>query len=115
MPISFCWKKLDILGIKINYLPSRAPFSLALPTPGLSHPGSPQPIEPGSPSQKLSNEQLLKAMEDKEVFYEAYVKLTNRAIELYAKAGRRKFALKLHGSLAALDLCVGSPSAFIFL
>lgn len=54
-------------------------------------------------------------MEDKEVFYEAYVKLTNRAIELYAKAGRRKFALKLHGSLAALDLCVGSPSAFIFL
>ena len=31
--------------------------------------------------------------------------ITNRAIDLYAKGGRRKFALKLHGTLAALDVC----------
>jgi hypothetical protein len=34
------------------------------------------------------------------------VGLTNRAIDMYVKAGRRKFALKLHGSLAALDVYV---------
>lgn len=43
---------------------------------------------------------------DKEAFLEAYVSLTNRAIELYANAGRRKFALRMHGSLAALDVYV---------
>jgi hypothetical protein len=35
-----------------------------------------------------------------------YTKLTNRAIDAYVKAGRRKFAVKLHGSLAALDVFV---------
>jgi hypothetical protein len=35
-----------------------------------------------------------------------YVKMTNRAIDAYVKAGRRKFALRLHGSLAALDVLV---------
>lgn len=104
--------QLDIMGIRIHYLPEHPPFSLALPTPDLSHPGSPQPIEPVPPTQKLTNEQLLRAIEDKEFFYETYVKLTNRAIELYAKAGRRKFALKLHGSLAALDLFVFLGSLF---
>jgi len=38
--------------------------------------------------------------------YDIYVKLTNRAIDAYVKAGRRKFALRLHGSLAALDVLV---------
>jgi hypothetical protein len=39
-------------------------------------------------------------------FYDIYVKLTNRAIDTYVKAGRRKFALRLHGSLAAMDVLV---------
>lgn len=39
-------------------------------------------------------------------FYDIYVKLTNRAIDAYVKAGRRKFALRLHGSLAAVDVLV---------
>ena len=39
-------------------------------------------------------------------FYDIYVKLTNRAIDAYVKAGRRKFALRLHGSLAAMDVLV---------
>lgn len=45
-------------------------------------------------------------MADADTFYDLYLGLTNRAIELYAKGNRRKFALKLHGSLAALDLYV---------
>ena len=55
---------------------------------------------------KISQPELLTALEDKEAFYSLYVGLTNRAIDLYAKAGRGKFALKLHGCLAALDVYV---------
>lgn len=47
---------------------------------------------------------MLKALDDREAFYSTYIKITNRAIELYAAGGRRKFALKMHGSLAALDV-----------
>ena len=46
------------------------------------------------------------SLQDKEIFYENYVNLTNRAIGLYQGAGRRKFALRLHADLAALDLYV---------
>jgi hypothetical protein len=59
---------------------------------------------------KISNLDILSSLDNKENFYELYVGTTNRAIDMYAKAARRKFALKLHGSLAALDVCVYSPS-----
>jgi hypothetical protein len=55
---------------------------------------------------KISRIELLSALEDRDAFYDLYVSVTNRAIDLCAKAGRRKFALKLHGSLAALDMYV---------
>ena len=55
---------------------------------------------------KISRIELLSALEYKEGFYDLYITVTNRAIDLYAKASRRKFAIKMHGSLAALDLCV---------
>jgi hypothetical protein len=54
----------------------------------------------------ISNKDLLGAIQDREVFYKLYIDITNRAISMYTKAGRRKSALKLHGSLAALDLYV---------
>ena len=38
------------------------------------------------------------------VFYDLYVNLTNRTIDAYAKGNRRKFAVMLHGKLAALDV-----------
>lgn len=63
----------------------------------------PQPKNMQS-SQKISRAELIASLNDKEAFHELYVQITNRAIELYAKAGRRKFALKLHGDLAALDV-----------
>ena len=53
---------------------------------------------------QISKAELLTGLEDKDAFYDTYIKTTNRAIELYASAGRRKFALKMHGSLAALDV-----------
>ena len=45
-------------------------------------------------------------MGDTATFHEQYIRLTNKTIDLYVKAGRRKFALKLHARLAALDVCV---------
>ena len=59
-------------------------------------------------SRIISNLELLKCLGDQTTYYDLYIKLTNRAIETYVKAGRRKFALRLHGSLAALDVLVGT-------
>lgn len=55
-------------------------------------------------SRTISQPELLSCLQDKAAFYDLYIGLTNRAIETYRKASRRKFALKLHGSLAALDV-----------
>ena len=57
-------------------------------------------------SQVISNPELLECLGNQTAFYDLYIKLTNRAIDAYVKAGRRKFAVKLHGSLAALDVLV---------
>ncbi|KAK0450746.1 hypothetical protein EV421DRAFT_2050577 [Armillaria borealis] len=94
--------QLDTLGMKSQHLPCRPPFS------GVSD--ASVKLSETSSSQTISNDHLLKALEDKEVFYDLYINITNRAIDMYAKAGRRKFALKLHGSLAALDVHRGRLS-----
>jgi hypothetical protein len=52
----------------------------------------------------VSRPEIVSAIADKDVFYDLYVNITKRAIDLYAKAGRRQFALKLHATLAALDV-----------
>ena len=80
----------------MEYLPSRPPFSNALPTNRKS--------SAGKNLDKISRGDLKSALQDKDAFFELYVGLTNKAIELYAGAGRRKFALRMHGSLAALDV-----------
>lgn len=81
-------------------MPCQPPFSDALPKNRLEK-------NPEASSESLgtiSKADLQTALQDKEAFYELYLGLTNRAIELYANAGRRKFALRMHGSLAALDV-----------
>ncbi|KAH9180489.1 trafficking protein particle complex subunit 10 [Lactarius sanguifluus] len=90
--------QLDVLGIGSGFLPSKPPFSMSLP----SVPVAPQ--EARRESRIISNSELLKCLGDRTAYYDLYIKLTNRAIEAYVKAGRRKFALRLHGSLAALDV-----------
>lgn len=65
-------------------------------------PSSPLP-EKRSSSQRISKYEIMLAIGDSEAFYDLYCSISNRAIDLYVKAGRRKFALKLHGCLAALD------------
>ena len=50
------------------------------------------------------NETLNTAFSNRQAFYGLYTGITNRAIDFYAKSGRRKFALKLHGTLSALEV-----------
>ncbi|GJE95190.1 trafficking protein particle complex subunit 10 [Phanerochaete sordida] len=97
--------QLDILGIDFDFLPDEPPFSDALPKD--------RPKDTRTSSENLSSiskTDLRDALEDKEAFFEMYIAHTNRAIELYASAGRRKFALRMHGSLAALDVVRGRLS-----
>ncbi|KAF8275107.1 trafficking protein particle complex subunit 10 [Lactarius quietus] len=90
--------QLDVLGIGLDFLPSKPPFSMSLPSISVV------PQQARRESRIISNSELLKCLEDRTAYYDLYIKLTNRAIETYVKAGRRKFALRLHGSLAALDV-----------
>ncbi len=76
-------------------------------------------VYPSSPTSsqtkskgKISHADLLKAIDSKDAFFDLCIGITNRAIEMYANASRRKFALKLHGSLAALDVYVVETSKY---
>ncbi|KAF8578950.1 hypothetical protein K439DRAFT_1360730 [Ramaria rubella] len=89
----------------IGHLPQSPPFSMslsALAPVGIDsdHPDS----SPRTSASQITNKDLLVVFTDREAFDKLYVDITNRAIDMYVKGGRRKFALKLHGSLAALDL-----------
>lgn len=99
MPTCF---QLDVFGIQLDLLPSRPPFSLSLPSVPVVPDGEKQE------SRSITNSEFLKCLEDQTAFYDIYIKMTNRAIDAYVKAGRRKFALRLHGSLAALDVLVST-------
>lgn len=57
-------------------------------------------------NSKITRNELMQALADKGKFDELYISTTQRAIEYYAEGKRRKFALKLHGDLAAFDLSV---------
>ncbi|KAF8529300.1 trafficking protein particle complex subunit 10 [Hysterangium stoloniferum] len=96
--------QLDKVGIRVGHLPRSIPFSMSLSsTSDISEPTTPtSPIE--SSADKITNKDLLAALADREAFDKLYIETTNRAIDMYIKGGRRKFALKLHGDLAALHL-----------
>ncbi|KAF8061615.1 trafficking protein particle complex subunit 10 [Lyophyllum atratum] len=88
--------QLDLIGVTVGHLPRRPPFSSSCQSSSL-------PLQTSS-KETISNADILKAVDDADAFYRLYIDATNRAIDMYTKAGRKKFALRLHGSLAALDL-----------
>ncbi|KAF9533525.1 trafficking protein particle complex subunit 10 [Crepidotus variabilis] len=94
--------QLDIIGIEASHLPPIPPFTSS--TSWTSRLSSVAKLS-------FSNETLNVAVGNRQAFNELYVALTNRAIDLYAKSGRRKFALKLHGTLAAFECNRGNLSA----
>lgn len=91
---------MDILGIAARFLPPQPPFSITLSS--ANEEGRNNLLQ--ADFSRISRADLQSALKEKEAFYEMYVTMTNRAIELYVAAGRRKFALRMHGSLAALDV-----------
>ncbi|KIJ69219.1 hypothetical protein HYDPIDRAFT_80628 [Hydnomerulius pinastri MD-312] len=107
--IELAKSQLDIIGVRIGHLPSKSPFSLAIPEPvTVTH--TPPMSDKRSSAQRISKYEIMLAIGENEAFYDLYTTLSNRAIDIYVKAGRRKFALKLHGSLAALDIHRGRLS-----
>ena len=93
--------KLETIGIKLGYLPSLPPFSTTYTLPD-------DPLKPKQylSLSKISNTELLSSLEHQAAFDDLYVHVANRAIDMYTKALRPKFTLKLRGSLAALDVWV---------
>jgi hypothetical protein len=87
--------QLDVIGVIVGHLPPKPPFSAT------SSPSIPNQTNAG---EQITNTDILSAIESADLFYDLYVTTTNRAIDMHTQAGRRKFALRLHGSLAALDL-----------
>ncbi|KAF9246256.1 trafficking protein particle complex subunit 10 [Melanogaster broomeanus] len=106
--IELAKSQLDILGVKVGHLPSKSPFSLAIPAPAQL--SSPLISDKRSSAHHISKHEIMLAVGESEAFYDLYTAISNRAIDMYVKAGRRKFALKLHGSLAALDIHRGRLS-----
>jgi hypothetical protein len=76
--------------VQLGHLPARLPF--------------PTGIKVQEQNPDADTAALVQSLKDAPAFYDLYVAITNRAIDLYAKAGRKKFALRLHGDLAALDM-----------
>ena len=82
----------------IGHLPTSLPFSvseIALETAGQNKRYS---------AQGISRAEILSAIKDPAAFYDLYVNLTNRTIDTYARGNRKKFAVMLHGKMAALDV-----------
>lgn len=95
--------QLDKIGIRKGYLPSVHPFSMSLPYLDLESAQSPPP----EPSEaRISSPDLIEALRGRDEFDRLYITTTNRTIQTFNSCSRRRFALKLHASLAALDECV---------
>ena len=82
----------------VGHLPASLPFSVSEISPGSKD------RDDMYSSQKISRAEILSAINDRAAFYDLYVNLTNRTIDTYAKGNRKKFAVMLHGKLAALDV-----------
>lgn len=92
--------QLDKIGIRKGYLPSVHPFSMSLPYLDLESAQSPPP----EPSEaRISSPDLIEALRGRDEFDRLYITTTNRTIQTFNSCSRRRFALKLHASLAALD------------
>ncbi|KAG8967746.1 hypothetical protein FRC05_001925 [Tulasnella sp. 425] len=93
--------QLDKVGIRRGYLPPVHPFSMSLPSSSDLNPPQYPPSEPVE--ARISSQDLIEALRGRDEFDRLYITTTNRTIQTYNSCNRRRFALKLHASLAALD------------
>lgn len=99
--------QLDKLGVEAGYLPRSHPFDMSLERLPLDEP----PATPDDSAPRISRKDLLAALESQEAFDKLYLELTNRAIDIYQRAGRKRSALKMHASVAALEKLRGRTAA----
>ncbi|KIM22610.1 hypothetical protein M408DRAFT_322755 [Serendipita vermifera MAFF 305830] len=100
--------QLDKIGVHLGYLAPSPPFSLSLPST-FSHPRFANGEKLNS---KITRPELVETLGDKDAFDGLYVRVTQDAIDCFVEGKRRKWALKLHGDLAAFDLSRGNfPTA----
>lgn len=86
-----------------GHLPLEHPFAMSLQE--VSSCPTPNPDNMTSQCRPpVSRKDLLDAIENKATFDKLYVDLTNRTIRAFTTSGRKRCSLKLHGSLAALEL-----------
>ncbi|KAG8828096.1 hypothetical protein FRC17_007623 [Serendipita sp. 399] len=95
--------QLDKIGIHLGFLPNKPPFSLSWHTS--EEKVTPRFANGETVNSKITREELVSTLRNQNSFDSLYVSTTQRAIEYYVEGKRRKFALKLHGDLAALDHC----------
>ncbi|BGP56856.1 hypothetical protein JCM8202v2_004489 [Rhodotorula sphaerocarpa] len=98
-------KQLDKLGILAGHLPPQHPFTMSLneSSPASVAP-SPTASQLDAPAQSpVTRQDLLDAIEQREVFDRLYADSTHRAMHAYNSAGRRRCAAKLHACLGALE------------
>jgi hypothetical protein len=92
--------KLNSLGISCNYLSPQPALhaKLAKSTDSFRV----RHLNAGTLTG-ITNQELRRALKSADHFREFYGGLTERAIDLYVKGGRRKFAVKLHGLRAGIS------------
>ncbi|KAG9015714.1 hypothetical protein FRB90_004359, partial [Tulasnella sp. 427] len=95
--------QLDKIGIRRGYLPCIHPFSMSLPLASNIEPPENPPSEPVD--ARISSPDLIEALRGRDEFDRLYITTTNRCIQTYNSCNRRRFALRLHATLAAVDNC----------
>lgn len=98
---------MDKIGIAVGHLPNAVPFTLSQ-SHGLDRDLPPIPGEKGSQSKiskniQISRQELLSAIESRELFDLHYVSLTERVLTSWTSGGRQRNVLRLRCVLASLD------------
>lgn len=100
-------RQLDKVGIAVGHLPSNLPFSLSLP----HHINSRDRQLPPIPDEKqddalkrITRQELLSAIDSREVFDLHYISLTERIISSWNSGGRIRNVKRLRCIIGSLDL-----------
>ncbi|GAA5838645.1 hypothetical protein JCM11251_003252 [Rhodosporidiobolus azoricus] len=94
-------KQLDKIGMGVGHLPTTHPFAMSLneSSPTSSATANAQTVD----RPPVTRRDLTDGVAHQESFDKLYINLTHRAIQAYQSSGRKRFALRLHAYLAALD------------
>ena len=90
-------RKLETIGIRIGHLDSSY-------NPKHSQPSVSSSPQHSSLLPKITHSELSSAAQDDNIFYELCVRIAFRAMDMYTKAERHRFALRIRGILAAINL-----------